>query len=530
MYQMPLSYQPQVNHMHQSDQIPTIAMQPYIPHQMSPHSCNSFITTPVFTVQPYVPSLMSIYDYSSQPKTPLVTSPRMQSLNISQPIVLPPVTLENDLLYNCNYLGQLQGSYEIDAPEGQDQISVIVPHVNEVDEQYAIVRRVCSDGEALPDQFIYEKLAMFTLCSADGTEEAVLTKGNNMRHTVEWECPDKESRIVWRRKGEVTFNLVPVDSLTSSRRDSICSMGSSTTGLSSSAVSPGSAPSVLPIHIQPELLQPGFRPNLGPVLMNTPPYESPTSNNNFEEKLRSPDATSVGSDDEEQAMFELIKAHCEGNSCLLKKMVHWAMKNCSKRRVSDEEMRDLSEGHLWITAHPADFTQDAETEECAQESLDNIKGAYRKVRPGVYKQPDPQENEPGIQHRLSKCQGGYLKIEGYNLNIGDWEICAKELPDRRWVDMKNNGEVIRVQLVPMNEILKKMDEEFIYSNHELAKGIEFLFTSCNQKKLNSKLKGRNLKHNISNLKQKLEKQYDLTFAVQVACTAETIALELDGVR
>jgi len=36
--------------------------------------------------------------------------------------------------------------------------------------------------------------------------------------------------------------------------------------------------------------------------------------------------------------------------------------------------------------------------------------------------------------------------------------------------------------------------------------VDFLFKSCNQKKLNSKLKKRNLKHNIANLKVKLDKQ------------------------
>jgi len=52
-----------------------------------------------------------------------------------------------------------------------------------------------------------------------------------------------------------------------------------------------------------------------------------------------------------------------------------------------------------------------------------------------------------------------------------------------------------------------------------------LFTSCNQEKL-TKLKGRNLKHHIANLKVKLEKRYALSFGVRVANTAETIAQEL----
>jgi len=50
---------------------------------------------------------------------------------------------------------QLQGSYEIETEAGIDQVSVIIPAVSE-EEQYAIVRSVCNDGEALPDQFIYQ--------------------------------------------------------------------------------------------------------------------------------------------------------------------------------------------------------------------------------------------------------------------------------------------------------------------------------------------------------------------------------------
>jgi len=183
-----------------------------------------------------------------------------------------------------------------------------------------------------------------------------------------------------------------------------------------------------------------------------------------------------------------------------------------------------------VTAHPVDFVEGVEIEERLQDSLENIKGAYMEVRTGVYKQPEPQLNEPGVQHRLIKGSNGHWKIEGHDVDSGIWEMCAKELPDGRWVDMKNDSRVIRVQLIPMSKILKKLGEEFASENQEVEKSMEFLFTSCNQKKLNSKLKGRNLKHNISNLKVKLEKQYALRFAVQVATTADSIAQELDVSR
>lgn len=531
--QISLLCRPNFNDLHHPFEIPTmmqstIQLPTYveqIPPQRYPRPDNPLFSTSVFTGQP---SPMSIYNYSSQCTTPHMTSPQVHCLNVSPPSMLPPLTLDNDLLYNCHYIGQLQGSYEIETPQGPDQVSVFVPNLNDEDEQYALVRRVCSDGEALPDQFVNEKLGMFTLCSADGTEEAFLMKGNNMRHTVNWKCPNNGSQIVWRRKGDVTFNLVHVDSLTSSGRSSICSTGSSTTGSSYSCGSKGSAPNGIPFHIRPELLYQSYIPSSRPALPIGTAYEG-LSSQNSQQKLNGPDAISIGSDDEEQAIFELIKAHCEVNACLLKKMVQWAMKNCSKRRVSATEIRNLSEGHLWITAYPAEYTDDSTIEECSQGSLDDIKGAYRKVQSGVWEQPHPQVNEPGVQHRLLKCTGGFWKIEAYNGSVGIWEACAKELPDGRWVDMKNDEEVIRVKLVPMNKILQKMSKELIFDSQEFAKGMEFLFSSCNQKKLTSRLKSRNLEHNILNLKLKLEKQHDLSFAVQVSSTADSIAMELDEV-
>jgi len=346
---------------------------------------------------------------------------------------------------------------------------------------------------------------------------------------VKWNFPKNGSQIVWRRKREVTFTLVHVDSLTSSGRSSISSIESSTaTGLSNSAGSRRSAHNVIPIHIWPELQNQRYISNSGPGPTIGPAYERQASQNS-QQKLNSPDATSNGNDHEEQAKFELIKAHCERNACLLQKMVQWAMKYCSKRRVSAKEIRTLSEGHLWITAHPAEDIEDDEIEECQRRSLDDIKGVYREVQPGVYEQPQPKVGEPGVKHRLSKCPIGFWKIDAYDGNIGMWETCAKEFPDGRWVDMKNVEEVIRVKLVPMNKILQKMSEELLYESQEVAEGMEFLFGSCNQKKLNSRLKSRNLEQNILNLKLKLQKQHYLSFAVQVASTADSIAMELDEV-
>jgi len=528
------TYQPEFNHIQQYNQVPNMGMQPTIqispylqpvPEQVSPVPCISLDARTFSTAQLPLSSPMSFNDYQSQTSTPLSHSPQLQGWNVNHQTIVPSLTLNDDMVYNCNFLGQLQGNYEIETPVGLDQVSVTVPAVSENEEQYAIVRRVCCDGEALPDQFIYQESNSFTLRSVNGEVNAELTRGCNMKQTVKWNN-SHGSQIVWRRKGEVTFNLVSVDSLTSSRRNSISSVATASTALSSCVNSTLTDPNSMLMHIRPELLQQNALSHGRRNPMRRPSFSSYTSNECIQPNNQKYSAA-VEMNETEQAMFELIKAHCVGNSSLLKRMLHWANRNKSMRRVSSEEIHSISEGRLWVTAHPVDFVENGEIDERFQESLDNIKGAYMEVRPGIYKQPEPKLNEPGVQHRLIKGSGGCWKIEGYDVESGNWEICAKELPDRRWVDMKNNSRVIRVKLIPMSKILQKLEEEFVSENHDVEKSMEFLFTTCNQKKLNSKLKGRNLKHNISSIKLKLEKQHALRFAVQVATTADSIAQRLD---
>jgi len=95
--------------------------------------------------------------------------------------------LDDESVYNCSFLGQLQGDYEVETPVGSDQVSVFVPTVPEGEQQYAIVRRVCSDGEALPDQVIHQEPHQFTLRTVDSLEnniEAVFIRGSNMKYAV----------------------------------------------------------------------------------------------------------------------------------------------------------------------------------------------------------------------------------------------------------------------------------------------------------------------------------------------------------
>jgi len=153
-----------------------------------------------------------------------------------------------------------------------------------------------------------------------------------------------------------------------------------------------------------------------------------------------------------------------------------------------------------------------------QDALDNLKGAYQETEPGVYKQPKVEGSHAGIQHRLLKDSVGLWVIDRYDQTICAWSTAASEQPDGRWVDCKYN-KIIDLVVIPMRRILRKLrDDAHRYQN--LAKCVEFLFTSCDQSKLNRKLKSRNIKHNISNITIKLKKLYALNFAITVANTAE----------
>jgi len=149
--------------------------------------------------------------------------------------VFQPPPLRDDP-YRCNFLGQLAGSYEIHTSSGVDNVSVIVPDASEIEKPYAIVRRVCDDGEALPDQFIYEEQLCFSLCSAEREVHGWLPKGINMKYSVKWNMKDG-GEVIWLRTKEVVFSLVSVDSLSCcSRRNSINSMYSTSTSAASHTV------------------------------------------------------------------------------------------------------------------------------------------------------------------------------------------------------------------------------------------------------------------------------------------------------
>jgi len=506
--------------------------------------------------------------YSETPQQPnssqIINPGQHFGMHVFQP---PP---RQDDPYRCNFLGQLAGSYEIQTPSGVDKVSVIVPDLSEIEKPYAIVRRVCADGEALPDQFIYEEQLCFSLCSVEREVYALMPKGINMKYSVKWNLKDG-GEIIWKRK-EVVFSLVSVDSLSCcSRRNSINSLYSTT---STSAVS-----HPMDTHdrdgirnlIRPELRQmcsplshPVYQPRgttrVSPNEKSDYPQEDTqvAGSSNFSssltesKQLKNESSRSFESRDvynqqlvssilSEEKVFAQIKAECLRCPSLLKRLVSWASANNSSRPVTRESNRDISVGRLWVTAR-SDSSRSAscsgqpanELEEKLQDALDDIKGAYQEIdEKGVWQQPVPQAGEPGLQHRLLRDSRGFWMIQE---RISDaeveesekWVVCARELSDERWVDVKNDQREIEVRLLQMVTILEKMKEQHtaVESADVQKSYVEFLFKTCNQKKLNTKLKKRNLKHNIANLKVKLDKQYKLSFAVKVATTAEAIVQEL----
>jgi len=272
-----------------------------------------------------------------------------------------------------------------------------------------------------------------------------------------------------------------------------------------------------PMLIRSELLQPRR-----PVFLNrsstgrySPTYGLQSNSNNL--VLGGP---CLKSDQNHEEMFELIKAQCSKNALLFKKVVDWGIANNPVRRMSKDETKYLTEGRFWITAH----TEDGGEGEATVDTLDDIKGAYQETSAGVYMQPDPKECGSVVQHRLSKDQHGFWMLERQDLGCERWHIRARQQEDEEWIDFKNNKMPIRVHIVPMSSILENLGEEHLANKNEIKKSIDFLFNSCNQEKL-TKLKGRNLKHHIANLKVKLEKRYALSFGVRVANTAEAIAQE-----
>jgi len=406
--------------------------------------------------------------------------------------------------YSCNFIGQLVGNYEIDSPSGCDQVSLIVPEVSNIDQPYGIARRMSGDGEALPDQFVYEEKTWFALCSTNGKVVAVMPKGINVKHFKQWEKKDG-SAAIWRRKRNVAFSLVSVDALSSSsRRNSICSLYSTAfSAICSNSVVAQDIENVRHVT-RPELrhlnnMQPVLSPphkisslnqanplNCGCTMEET--YQLEANKDYYSTKSMMPEVlwseklypdrknlktqeigfksdqilstNKSSSRAQEEKLFKQIQAHCITNPSLLKRIVCWGNSKSLSEQMTLHDDGAISEGRLWVTA--STNLPSHESDEKFQEAVNDIKGAYQKVSDGFWKQPLPQPGEPGLQHRLRKDSHGCWVFEErieIEKNEQSWNICVKELSDHRWLDMKNDLREIIVKKVHMNTILQRMMQD-----------------------------------------------------------------------
>jgi len=105
-----------------------------------------------------------------------------------QQTMLVEGTLKNSSLisYNCMFLEQFQGMYEMATDNGPHRIRVLMPiRIHELYNQaFTIVRRVGVYGENLSDQIIVEDSVRFTLCSIDYKVLAHMTKGADMKNGI----------------------------------------------------------------------------------------------------------------------------------------------------------------------------------------------------------------------------------------------------------------------------------------------------------------------------------------------------------
>jgi len=438
---------------------------------------------------------------NSMMSSPVMSSSQFVSCNQGNVIKKDP--------YCCNFLVQLKGSYETEGA----QIKVELVEGNR---QYAKVSRQDTAGDSVVHQLIFEDDTRFTLCLLNGYVLAVMLKGSNMKDSVTWytnEC----SQIVWRRKGDVAFRLVTITP-EQSRRNSLASNLSGVSQMSHSDFRPKDD---VHMRIRPELRSP---PDVNTGSAPTP-EDTPEITGDGTNSSESPISQGTSQTDQrlsDDQLFDQFKDYCASCPSLRQKIIQWGISRTPNRQVGAREISELAAGRIWVKANLVHT--DKGNSANWLEVLNEIKGAYQEVDEGVFLQPPSQQDEPGVQHRLRKNEFGFWIIEKPNEEHDLWYPCLQELPYGGWVDLKDNRRRYNIRILTMKSILYSMRDQWADLD-EMEKSMEFLFNSCNPKKLNTKLKARNLKHNISNLRLKLEKQYNLSFAVRVAETADAMALE-----
>lgn len=485
------------------------------PHMMSPLSPTMSTNPP--STQPWMqqkpvdlvkvrtsPSSISPID-RPQATVHIVTEQHLQTYDSGYLNIAPSNSVNHDP-YSCEFLSQLQGGYQTETCE----INVVVTPAKKWRKQHAVVERISSDDQKkLLYQLVYDEGSRFRLCSSDGKSIAVMTKGLSMHLKVVW--TGKDGVIVWRRKGTVMFDLVNVVPLAQPiatwkspkkpRRPTQKSKVLNSFELGSD------------VQMQEKRESHEGRTLKKLTLSNITSGSTCTSEESYKRFITK--------SQKEEALFEKIKRYCRVKPTLLDKIVDWGMSEYPSIAAGQKTTEQLSKGRIWVSSS---LDQSAcKFDKHWQDVVDDLKGAYQELKPGIYFQPCPEKNELGVQHRLRKSFLNLWLIEEIDIKSNRWLPCAQELKNGQWVDLRNSRRMIKVQLVPILNVLQKI--ESVIESPDAEKYLDFLFTACNQRKLINKLKSRNLKHNIANLQFKLQKQYALSFAIKVARLADSIALE-----
>jgi len=384
--------------------------------------------------------------------------------------------------YSFNFLEQLQGNFW-DAGQNGGTLQIVLQ--GNGDEQRAIVRKACSAGE---DRLIYDEDSRFTLCSMDDDVEAVMLKGGSSTPSLTWWRNDGKP-MRWRRLNKNHENL---ERGTFSRASRVF--------LEQELL-------VEPVCNRPDVLEPS-EDSTNDLTDWSDSSETSIDNSAIDQKI----------DIEE--LFGIFRTHCE-DPVTLQKVLDWGKSRTPNLKIGEKEIGELAAGRLWVSVRLS-----SKAWKCARKLSsfrDNLKGAYKEVTAGVYYQWAPKPNESGIQRRLRKLTGNWV-IEEFDEEQRIWRARAKELPNGNWVDLTSGWKLWHMHVIPMVDILNRMKDDWLEYD-EMEKRIEFLFDTCNLKRLNTKLKPRSLKHHIANLRVNLEKQHALNFAVRVARAADSIALQ-----
>jgi len=399
------------------------------------------------------------------------------------PMTVPWSVPQPSVNYGCGFIHQLQGNYIMETANGFDRIHVLSPNPKDDSREvkFCLVRCTNSFGVALQDQRIFEEPTTFVLCSSQQVAIAWTSNVLDMRSGVCWINTKTGYCVFWKRIGHRRINETHVTSFNPTHQQLL---GKFSAGSNNYKISQGN-PSSLTCHQERE--------------------------------------------NDEQKFFNIIKYICTGRPNLVKKVVLWGLRADASSnavfKINPRRIQELSRGKFWVTCMLGHSKIGLKKVfmDSKHDALDDIKGAYQEVEenPGIYVQPRLDQYEQGRQHRL-RLETGKWTIEHHDPITDDWHVRAKQQCGTRWLEMKDFS-TIRLKLLPLKDILDRMVDESFHL--EVDKLVNFLYESCNQKKLATKLTKRNIGHNITNLKTSLRKQRNLTFAVRVANKADEIAKE-----